>query len=124
MHLRNTSVGVRIASSLEVYLSGKSLLFLPTSLPQRLSSLPKAVTCVVIIFIIDPIHIQNDVSILACFSSFSMCATCIALSVIFNVLFSYESQNLQAHSETAQLPRIVSCYLRTVYNTERTNPVF
>ena len=74
----NTGFGVRIASSLEVYLSGTCLLALPTSLPHRLSSIPKAVTCVVVIFDKDPIHIQNDVSILACFYSFSKCAAFIA----------------------------------------------
>ena len=83
MHLRNTNVGVRIASSLEVYLSGTFLLVLPTGLPHRPSSLPKAVTCLVIIWNIDPIQ----VSILACFSSFSKCAAFIAPSLISNVLF-------------------------------------
>ena len=40
------------------------------SLPHRPSSLLEAVTCVVIILSIDPIHIQNGVSILACFILF------------------------------------------------------
>jgi hypothetical protein len=87
MHLRNTSVAVRIASSLEVNLSGIFLLVLPTSLPHRPSSLPNAVTCLVIIWNIDPIHIQNDVSIIACFSTFSKCVAFIAPSLISNVLF-------------------------------------
>ena len=87
MHLRNIGVGVRITSSLEVYVLGTSLLVLPTILPYRLSSLPRAVTCVVLILSIDRIHIQNVVSILARFSSFSKCAAFIAPSLISNVLF-------------------------------------
>jgi len=50
----------------------------PTSIPQRLRSLPEALTCVILILSIDPIHIQNDVRVLACFSSSSKCAAFIA----------------------------------------------
>ena len=83
-------VGVRIASFLEFNLSGTSLLVLPTILPHRLRCLPTAMSCVDIIWNIDPIHIENDVGILACFSK---CAAFIAPPLIFNLLFSYESQN-------------------------------
>jgi hypothetical protein len=58
-----------------------------------LSSLPEAVTCVVLILSIEPIHIQN-VSILYSNSSFSKCTAFIAPSLIFNVPFNYESQDL------------------------------
>jgi len=75
------------SSSLDIYLSGTFLSVLPTSLPHRPSSLPKAVTCMVTIWNIDPIDIPNDVSILACLSSFSKCAAFIAPSLISNVLF-------------------------------------
>ena len=87
MYLRNTNFGVLIASLLEVYLSGTFLLVLPTSLPHLPSNLQKAVTCMVTTWNIDPIHIQNDVSILACFYSFSKCAAFIAPSLIFHHLF-------------------------------------
>jgi len=59
MHLGNTNVGVRLVGSLNVYLSGTSLLVLPTILPHRLSSLPDAATCVGLVSIIDTIYIQN-----------------------------------------------------------------
>jgi len=71
MHLKNTDFGIRKAGSLEVYLWGTSPFVLPTSPPHRLSSLPEAVKCVVLILSIQPIHIQNVVSILAYISSFA-----------------------------------------------------
>jgi len=94
MHLKTTNVGVCLVNSLEVYLSGTSLLVLPSSLPHRLSSLPEAATCVVLVTSIDPIHTQNVVSILVIISSFAKRATFIAPSTIFNTLFSYVDQNL------------------------------
>ena len=78
MHLWNTGVGVRIASSLGVFLLGSTQLDLPTSLPYRLSSLAEAVTCMVLILCIDTIHIQNYVSIRVWIYSLITCAAFIA----------------------------------------------
>ena len=84
MHLRNTNVGVSLLDSLEVYWSGTFLLVLPTSLPHRLNSLPKTATCVGLVSSINPIHIQNVVSIIVCISAFHKCEAFVTPSLIFN----------------------------------------
>ena len=78
MHLKNTNVTARLVGSLKVYLSGKSLLVLSTSLPHRLSSPHVATTCVGLVSGLDTIHIQKVVTILVCNSSFVNCTDFIA----------------------------------------------
>jgi len=87
MHLRNTGVGIRIASSLEVYLLGTFLLVLPTSLPHHLSSLSEAVTSVVLFLSIDPFKIQNVVGILSSIYCFTSLQRLWPPPLIFHFLF-------------------------------------
>jgi hypothetical protein len=73
MHLKTTNVGALLVSSLEVYLSGTSLLVLSTSLPRRLSGLSELATYMVLVSSIEPIHSHNVVSIHVCISCFTKC---------------------------------------------------
>ena len=69
MHLSNTNIGVRLVSSLDVYLPGTSLLVLPTSLQHLLSNLPEAATCVWFSLRIFNSH-EERLRRLVCISSF------------------------------------------------------
>ena len=67
---RTTNARVRVVGSLEFYLSGTSLLVLPTSPPRFLNRQHEAANFAGLNSSYNPIHDQNAVTILVCISSF------------------------------------------------------